>query len=141
MTIVPLMSASSMALRIAVTAAWSAPILSPRPMRRAAAMAPASVARIASAMMIFSVMGSVLEVAAAGEDHRHVVTVGDLDRHLVPDAAPGLDDRRHPGLSRDLDPVREWEVGVRCHDAQGRTLAGLPQRHLDAHDARRLART
>ncbi len=54
MTMVPLMSASSIALRMAVTAAWSAPSRSPRPMRRAAAMAPASVARIASEMMIFS---------------------------------------------------------------------------------------
>ena len=55
MTIVPEISASSIALRMAVTAAWSAPSRSPRPMSRAAAMAPASVARIASAMMSLSI--------------------------------------------------------------------------------------
>src|SRR3990170_6185448 len=124
MTIVPEISASSIALRMAVTAAWSAPSRSPRPMRRAAAIAPASVARSASAMISLSMradvtMGLVLEVATAGEDHRHVVTVGDLDRHLVADAAAGLDDGRHPGLGGDLDAVREREVGVGRHDAEG----------------------
>ncbi len=112
MTIVPLMSESSIALRMAVTAAWSAPSRSPRPMSRAAAIAPASVARMASAMTILSIGASVLEVTAAGEDHGHVVAIGDLDGHLVADAAAGLDDGRHPGLGGDLDPVREREVGV-----------------------------
>src|SRR5688500_10485473 len=120
MTMVPDSSASSMALRMAVTAAWSAPSRSPRPMSRAAAMAPASVARSASAMISLSIraelgIGSVLEVAAAGEDHRHMVAVGDLDGHLVADAAAGLDDRRDAGLCRDLDAVREGEVRVGRH--------------------------
>src|SRR5688572_29084415 len=137
MTIVPDSSASSMALRMAVTAAWSAPSRSPRPMSRAAAMAPASVARSASAMISLSMrvddtIGLVLEMATAGEDHRHVVAVGDLDRHLVPNTATGLDDGRDPGLCRDLDAVREREVGVGRHDAQWGSFAGLAQRHLDA---------
>src|SRR5688500_3704416 len=123
MTMVPVMSASSIALRMAVTAAWSAPIRSPRPMRRAAAMAPASVARTASAMISLSI-GLVAEVPAAGEDHGHVVPVGDLDGHLVADAAARLDDRGDPGLGRDLDAVREREVGVRGHDRERRPLAG-----------------
>ena len=50
---------------------------------------------------------SVAEVAAPREHHRQVVAVGDLDRHLVADGAAGLDDRRDPGVCRDLDPVRE----------------------------------
>src|SRR5687768_11783463 len=144
MTIVPDSSASSIALRMAVTAAWSAPSRSPRPMSRAAAIAPASVARSASAMISLSMrvevaIGLVLEVTPAGEDHRHVVTVGDLDRHLVPDAASGLDDGGHAGLGGDLDAVREREVGVAGHDRQRRSFAGLAQRNLDADDARRLA--
>ena len=62
MTIVPEMSASSIALRMAVTAAWSAPSRSPRPMSRAAAMAPASVARTASAMIeLVAALGHRLE--------------------------------------------------------------------------------
>src|SRR6188508_1567965 len=116
MTIVPLMSDSSIALRMAVTAAWSAPSRSPRPMSRAAAMAPASVARIPSAMTSLSIGASVLEMAAAREDHCHVVAVGDLDRHLVADAAAGLDDGRHPRLGCDLDAVGEGEIGVAGHD-------------------------
>src|ERR1700674_1207284 len=111
MTMVPLISASSMARRIASTAAWSAPIRSPRPIRRAAAIAPAPVAATASTVNSLSI-GLVLEVAAAGEDHRHVMAVGDFDRHLVADAAPRLDDGRHPCLGRDLDAIGEGEVGV-----------------------------
>jgi hypothetical protein len=57
MTIVPLISDSSMALRIASTAAWSAPVRSPRPMSLAAAMAPASVAATASTVISFSMGG------------------------------------------------------------------------------------
>src|SRR5688500_2234076 len=134
MTIVPLMSESSMALRMAVTAAWSAPSRSPRPMSLDAAMAPASVARIASAMMILSI-GSVLEVTPAGEDHGHVMAVGDLDGQLVADAAAGLDDGCHTRLRGNLDPIREGEVGVGSHDRQRRPLAGLAQRDLDADHA------
>src|SRR5687767_5164215 len=149
MTIVPLISASSIALRMAVTAAWSAPIRSPRPMRRAAAIAPASVARTASAMISLSMAqrlsgdgvytvytrmptqtSSMSEVPAAGEDHGQVVAIGDLDRHLVADAAAGLDDRGHAGLRGDLDSVGEREIGVRRHDRQRRALACLAQRDL-----------
>src|SRR5687768_7027009 len=144
MTMVPDSSASSMALRMAVTAAWSAPSRSPRPMRRAAAMAPASVARSASAMISLSMrvevaIGLVLEMATAGEDHRHVVTVGDLDRHLVTDAASGLDDGSHARLGGDLDAVREGEVGVGCHDRERRPFARLAQCNLDAHHPRGLS--
>ena len=46
------------------------------------------------------------EVAAAGEDHREMVPIGDLDGHLVADRAAGLDDRGHAGLGGDLDAVR-----------------------------------
>src|ERR671910_1096203 len=98
MTMVPLISASSIALRMAVTAAWSAPIRSPRPMRRAAAMAPASVARTASAMISLSIGPLVPEVATPGEKHRHVVAVRDLHGHLVAGAAARLDDGRHSSL-------------------------------------------
>ena len=35
----------------------------------------------------------------AREDHRQVVPVGDLDRHLVADRAARLDDRRDAGLA------------------------------------------
>src|SRR5687767_4295225 len=120
MTMVPDSSASSIALRMALTAAASAPSRSPLPIMREAAMAPASVARSASAMISLSMrvdtgIGLVLEVTASGEDHRHVVAIGHLDGHLVADAAAGLDDRGDPGLRRDLDAVREGEVGVGGH--------------------------
>ena len=55
---------------------------------------------------------SVPEVPPAGEDHRQVVAVGDLDRHLVADRAARLDDRGHAGVGGGLDPVGEREVGV-----------------------------
>jgi hypothetical protein len=42
-----------------------------------------------AALLHRSAARSVAEVAAAGEDHRHVVAVGDLDRHLVADEPPG----------------------------------------------------
>ena len=74
---------------------------------------------------------SVPEVAAAGEDHRQVVAVGDLDGHLVADRAAGLDDRRHAALGRELDPVGEREVGVRGHDRELRPVAGSAERDLD----------
>src|ERR1700693_5226179 len=121
MTMVPVMSASSIARRMASTAARSAPSRSPRPMRRAAAIAPASVAATASTLISLSrvvlledAIGvrSMAEVPATGEDHGHVVTIGHFDRHLVADAAARLDDRRHPGLRRDLDPVREGKIGI-----------------------------
>ena len=66
------------------------------------------------------------EVAAAGEDHRQVVAVGDLDRHLVADRAAGLDDRRHAGLRGELDAVREREIGVA--DAMTASFARSPAR-------------
>jgi hypothetical protein len=73
----------------------------------------------------------VAEVAPSREDHRHVVPVGDLDRHLVADRAAGLDDRRDAGLGRDLDSVREREVGVAGHDREPRPVAGPPQGDFD----------
>ncbi len=51
-------------------------------------------------------------MSPTGEDHRHVVAVGDLDGHLVADGAAGLDDRRDAALRRELDGVREREIGV-----------------------------
>src|ERR1700675_1774000 len=59
---------------------------------------------------------SMAEVALAGEDHREMMTIRRLDRHLVTDRAAGLDDRGDAGLSRELDPIGEWEVGVAGHD-------------------------
>src|SRR6185503_16836101 len=73
----------------------------------------------------------VAEVPLPGENHRHVVAVGNLDRHLVADRATRLDDRRHPRLGRHLDAVREREVGVAGHDRRLRPVAGAPERNLD----------
>jgi len=70
-----------------------------------------------------------------------VVAVGDLDGHLVPHAAAGLDDGRDPGLGRQLDAVREREVGIGGHDAERGSLAGLAQCHFHADHPRRLAGT
>src|SRR5260370_3765998 len=54
MTMVPRMCSSLNAFRIASTAAWSAAFSSPRPIRRAEAMAAASVSRTASSPMFLS---------------------------------------------------------------------------------------
>src|SRR5438105_7100195 len=56
MTMVPRMCSSLNALRMASTAAWSAPFSSPRPIRRAEAIAAASVSRTASSPMFRSIM-------------------------------------------------------------------------------------
>jgi hypothetical protein len=61
----------------------------------------------------------VAEVATPREDHGQVVAVGDLDGHLVADAAAGLDDGRHTALGGQGDGVTEGEVGVRGEDAAG----------------------
>src|SRR5438477_2602550 len=102
MTIVPAISSSSIVRRIASTAARSASTRSPRPMNRAEASAAASVTRtISSASSSTEPLWwrtLVAEVAAAGEDHREMVAVGDLDRHLVADRAAGLDDRGDAAL-------------------------------------------
>src|SRR6187200_3194644 len=105
MTIVPAMSVSSIVRRIASVAAWSASSRMPFPMNRAEAIAAASVTRTISSASSFSMSGG-------GEDHGQVVPVRDLDRHLVADRAAPLDDGRHAGVGRDLDPVGEWEVRV-----------------------------
>ena len=72
------------------------------------------------------------EVPPSGEDHGEMVSIGDLDRHLVPDRSPRLDDRSHAGLRRDLDAVREREVGIRGHHREPRPLARAPEREQDA---------
>src|SRR5207248_6637753 len=55
MTMVPRMCSSLNALRMASTAAWSAPFSSPRPITRADAIAAASVSRTASSPMFLSI--------------------------------------------------------------------------------------
>ena len=79
------------------------------------------------------------EVPAAGEDHRHVVSVGDFDRHLVADRATGLDDRRDARPGRGLDAVGEREVGVRGEDRELGPVARAPDRDLDRDLAAGLA--
>ena len=61
---------------------------------------------------------SASEVAPAGEDHGHVVPVGDLDGHLVAHRAAGLDDRRDAAFGGELDGVGEREVRVRREHRQ-----------------------
>src|SRR5258705_8528617 len=133
MTIVPANSISSMVERIASTAARSASSFSPRPMNRADASAAASVTRTISSARSCSIRSasSVPEMPCAREHHGHVVPVGDLDRHLVADRSARLDDRGHPGLGGELDPVGEREVGVARHDRGLGPVAGPPQRDLD----------
>src|SRR3954470_11269250 len=100
MTIVPAISSSSIVRRIASVAARSASSLLPRPMYRADARAAASVTRTMSSARSSSMpvaATSVAEVAHPREDHREVVPVGDLDRHLVADRAARLDDRGDAG--------------------------------------------
>ena len=67
-----------------------------------------------------------------------MVSIGDLDRHLVADRAAGLDDRRHAGLGGHLDAVREREVRVAGHHRQPRPVARATQRDLDRHLPARL---
>ena len=91
----------------------SASSFAPRPMNRADSIAAASVTRtISRASSCSTAPAQCRKCRRPGEDHRHVVAVGDLDRHLVADRAARLDDRGDPGLRRELDPVREREVGV-----------------------------
>src|SRR5688500_12300238 len=113
MTIVPARSTSSNVLRIASTAAWSAALLSPRPMWRADAIAAASVTRTISSASSPSMAPLVAVVPLAGEHHREMVTVGDFDGHLIADRAAGLDDCGHAALSGELDGVGKREVRVR----------------------------
>ena len=58
------------------------------------------------------------------EAHREMVAIRRLDRHLVPDRAARLDDRGDAGLGRELDPVREGEVGVARQHGRPGALAG-----------------
>src|SRR5439155_10926318 len=83
---------------------------------------------------------SVAEVALAGEDHRQMVTIGDLDRHLVPDRSAGLDDRRYTRLGGELDAIGKREVGVARHDSGLRPVAGPAHRDLDRYLAAGLGR-
>src|SRR5882672_5249156 len=83
---------------------------------------------------------SVAEVALAGEDHRQMMTIRDLDRHLVPDRAAGLDDRGDAGPGGELDPIGEREVGVAGHDRGLGPVAGAADGDLDRHLAARLGR-
>src|ERR1700719_2737150 len=80
----------------------------------------------------------VAEVAAAGEDHREVVAVGDLDRHLVANRAARLDDRTDPGARREGDPIGEREVRVAGHHRHPGPIAGPAQGYLDRYLAARL---
>src|SRR5438105_10337914 len=48
----------------------------------------------------------VLEMTAAGEEHRHAVLVRGVDHHRVAQRAAGLDDRGHTRARGDLDAVR-----------------------------------
>ena len=66
----------------------------------------------------------VLEVALAGEDHRHVVRVGGGDGFVVADGAAGLDDGGDARFGGRLDAVREREEGVGGHDGALRPVAG-----------------
>src|SRR3954469_8009769 len=153
MTMVPCMSTSSIAARIASVATRSASIRLPRPMSRAEAIAAASVTYAISSASSFSMAAapgrsiigrpplgtsSMAEMPAAREHHREMVAIGDLDRHLVTDRAAGLDDRGHPGLGRHLDAVREREVRVAREDGQLGPIARAMQRDLDGDLAVRL---
>ena len=69
-----------------------------------------------------------------------MVTVGDLDGHLVADGAAGLDDRGDPGVRGDLDPVREREVRVGRHHGELRAGAGPAERDVHRRVAARLRR-
>src|SRR5437870_6250382 len=118
-TIVPLMSESSMARRMASTAARSAPLRSPRPMRRAAAMAPASVAATASTPIRFSTLGLSARALRArrdawpGEAERLPDEVGQLidavaDVHLY---RPQIKCARFAGHPLSKHGVASQEVG------------------------------
>src|SRR3989304_3035782 len=101
-------------------------------MKRADATAAASVTRtISSASRLSIVARAVAVVAATGEDHRHVVAIGHLDRHLVARRAARLDDRSDTSLGGQLDRVGEREVGVRREDREFRTVGRLVQTYLD----------
>src|SRR5512140_288028 len=151
MTIVPCISTSSIAARMASVATRSASWRSPRPMSRADAIAAASVTYAISRARSFSIavppgrwsvmwaLASVPEVPSAGEDHRDVVSVGQLDRHLVADAATRLDDRGDPGHRGELHRVREGEVRVAGHDRELGPVAGAVERDLDRGQPVRLA--
>src|SRR5919199_2380348 len=58
------------------------------------------------------VIESVPEVADAGKNHCNPPPVGGFDGLRVPDRATRLRDRRDPSCRRDLDSVREGEVGI-----------------------------
>src|SRR5205814_8386344 len=83
---------------------------------------------------------SMPEVATAGEDHRDVVSVGQLDRHLVADRATGLDDRGDARRRCELERVREREIRVAGHDRELRPIAGAMAGDLDRDETVRLAR-
>src|SRR5438552_3102504 len=55
---------------------------------------------------------SMFEMALSGEDDRGAAPVGQLDRLLVLHRAAGMDDRRHPGIEKQLGRVGEREEGV-----------------------------
>ena len=86
-----------------------------RRLRRATASASASASRGPR-------LGSVREVAGAGEVHRDAGRLGRLDDLVVADRATGRDDRAHPGVEQDLQPVGEREERVGRRDRAARAL-------------------
>ena len=69
-------------------------------------------------------VGSVAEVAFAGEDHGDAVLVRGGDDLFIPDRSSGLDDRHGPRGYRRIEPITEREIGIRRATRSARPVAG-----------------
>src|SRR5262245_60060153 len=83
---------------------------------------------------------SVLEMPAAGEDHRDAVLVGGGGDLFILDAAAGLNNGGDARGSGAVDRVGEREKGVGRQDRALRAVAGFLDGDLDRIDAAHLAR-
>src|SRR5579859_6739695 len=101
MTTTPRIDTELISIRIALTAAWSAPFLSPRPTQRAAAIAAASVTRASSSARLRSGGGSAFMATILCV---LVLLVGERDLNMHLRAAPVLQ-----RLQPEDDPVRLGE--------------------------------
>ena len=59
--------------------------------------------------------GLVLEVSDTGKDHCHFMLIAIVDRVLVLDRSPRLNNRLNTVLIGDLNTIREWEESIRGH--------------------------
>jgi hypothetical protein len=79
-------------------------------------------------------------VTTASEDHRHSVSVCDLNRRRVAPWSARLHHRRDASCGRGADPLCEREVGITCEHRAACAITSTLQRNLNCNAAVDLSR-